>query len=104
MKTSRQLIISLIIGFWLTLTAVFSIQNIEKISLKFLVWESISLPIGVLLSMVTACGFILGAIVPFLFTNNNQQKKRKNINNNKSKKNEFRRNLQEEEDPIFDWE
>lgn len=104
MKTSKQLFISLIISFWLVLIAVFSIQNIEPIRVKFLIWQSISLPSGVLLTMVIALGFILGVLIPILFTNNNQQKRRKYTNTNSRKRNEFKRDFQEEEDPLFDWE
>ena len=104
MNITKQFLINLIISFWLILISVFSIQNIQPISLKFFIFESISIPSGVLLSMIIALGFMLGAFIPIFFGNNNQQKKRKNIDNNRKKRTEFKRDWQEENDPLFDWE
>ncbi|WP_330204381.1 lipopolysaccharide assembly protein LapA domain-containing protein [Cyanobacterium sp. DS4] len=104
MGITKKLFINLIISFWLILIAVFSIQNIDKVSLKFFMFESISIPIGVLLSIIVATGFILGSLLPVLFTNKNTNNKRKNLNRSNSQRTEFSRDLQEENDPLFDWE
>ncbi|MEL6927457.1 MAG: DUF1049 domain-containing protein [Cyanobacteria bacterium J06600_6] len=47
--------------------AIFSIQNIENVSLKFLTFESIDVPVGVLLAFASAVGIMLGALIPILF-------------------------------------
>ena len=47
--------------------AIFSIQNIEAVSLKFLTFSSIDIPVGVLLAFASAVGIILGALLPILF-------------------------------------
>ncbi|BAQ65382.1 lipopolysaccharide assembly protein LapA domain-containing protein [Geminocystis sp. NIES-3709] len=105
MDRTKQIIISLIVGFWLILIAVFSIQNIELISLKFFFFESIKISIGVLLTFALAGGFFLGSIIPILFNNNNSYPRNKIQSKvKKSKKNEFKRDWEEEKDPLFDWD
>jgi|JI81BgreenRNA_FD_contig_31_6213144_length_1125_multi_4_in_0_out_0_2 uncharacterized membrane protein YciS (DUF1049 family) len=107
MNRTKQIIISLIIGFWLILIAVFSIQNIQLVSLKFFLFESIQLSTGVLLTICLAVGFILGSLIPLFFSSsdypkypkNNKQKRVKN-----TQKSEFKREWEEEKDPLFDWE
>ena len=47
--------------------AIFSIQNIEDVSLKFLIFESIDIPVGILLAFASAVGIFLGALIPILF-------------------------------------
>lgn len=48
--------------------AIFSIQNIEAVSLKFLTLRSIDIPVGILLAFASAIGIFLGALIPALFT------------------------------------
>ena len=104
----NNLLISLIIGFWLILIAVFSIQNITLVSLQFLGFKSIQIPVGVLLSFCLAGGFFLGGFMPLFFSPKKSKTKAKN--NSKSSRNqnrkerEFKRDWEEEKDPIFDWE
>jgi uncharacterized integral membrane protein len=99
MKTIANLLISLIISFWLILIAVFSIQNITPVSLHFLGFKSIKIPVGVLLSMFIAIGIILGSFIPLLFARNT----RKSSAKPQSQPRYNRRDLQEEEDPLFNW-
>ena len=47
--------------------AIFSIQNIEAVSLEFLTLKSIDIPVGVLLAFASASGIFLGALIPALF-------------------------------------
>jgi uncharacterized integral membrane protein len=67
MKILSNVIISVIIAGWMITLSVFSIQNITEVSLKVLIFESIKLPVGVLLSFCVGGGLILGAIAPILF-------------------------------------
>ncbi len=67
LKRLTNVMVAVVIAFWIGAIAIFSIQNITAVSLKFLVWESIKLPIGVLLSFCVGGGFILGSFLPFLF-------------------------------------
>ena len=68
MNKITNLLISCIVSFWLALIAVFSIQNITDVSLKFVVFESIKLPVGVLLSFSAGGGMLLGGMLPLLFS------------------------------------
>ncbi|VEP12404.1 conserved hypothetical protein [Hyella patelloides LEGE 07179] len=67
MKIFANFINSLIVAGWVSAVAVFSIQNIQTVSLKFLVWQSIQFPIGVLLAFCAGVGFIGGSFLPLLW-------------------------------------
>ncbi|YAI81225.1 MAG: lipopolysaccharide assembly protein LapA domain-containing protein [cyanobacterium endosymbiont of Rhopalodia sterrenbergii] len=67
MKVLINLITTTIIAFWLGIIAIFSIQNITEISLKFLIFKSIKLPIGVLLSFCVGGGMVFGTLVTLLW-------------------------------------
>ncbi len=71
MKFLANFLNSLIIAGWIGAIAVFAIQNIQNVSLKFLVWESIQVPVGVLLAFCLGVGYICGAFLPLFW-----QKKR----------------------------
>lgn len=64
MKNLANLIAATLIMGWIVSVAVFSIQNIQPVSISFLVWESITMPIGVLLAFCVGFGLILGATIP----------------------------------------
>jgi uncharacterized integral membrane protein len=68
MKSFTSLLSSLILAILLVAIAIFSIQNIQDVSLKFLTFESITIPVGVLLALCSAIGIILGALIPILFS------------------------------------
>ncbi len=67
MKKLTNLLNALLIAAWIGAIALFSIQNIQGVSLKFLAWESIKLPIGVLLSFFLGLGIVLSALFPLLW-------------------------------------
>lgn len=67
MKVITNLFISLMVAAWSGAIAIFSIQNIQEVSLKFIVWESLTFPVGVLLAFCAGVGMILGALLPLLF-------------------------------------
>ena len=67
MRIFANFINSLIVAAWISAIAVFSIQNIEAVSLKFLFWESIQFPIGVLLAFCAGVGFMMGSFIPLLW-------------------------------------
>ena len=66
MKNFANLITSLILATWVTIIALFSIQNYELIRLNFLMFESVDIPLGVILALCGAVGMILGAVIPIL--------------------------------------
>lgn len=72
MKTITNLLTALIVAILIGSIAVFSIQNIQSISLKFLIFESINFPVGVMLSLAVGFGFILGALLPLFWQKPNR--------------------------------
>ncbi|MGK7883698.1 MAG: lipopolysaccharide assembly protein LapA domain-containing protein [Crocosphaera sp.] len=75
LKGLTNVIVAVIIAFWIGAIAIFSIQNVTAVSLKFLFWESIQLPIGVLLSFCLGGGLIIGGFFPFLFKPSKRRRK-----------------------------
>ncbi|MEO0836167.1 MAG: LapA family protein [Cyanobacteria bacterium J06642_3] len=67
MKFLANLLNSLIVAGWISAIAVVAIQNIQDVSLKFLFWQSIKFPIGVLLALCLGVGYILGAFLPLFW-------------------------------------
>lgn len=67
MKAIASLFASLLMAAWVGAIAIFSIQNIQDISLKFLIWESINFPAGVLLAFCAGLGMVLGSLLMLLF-------------------------------------
>lgn len=67
MKIFTNFLSSLIVAGWLSAIAVFAIQNVQTVSLKFLIWQSIQFPIGVILAFCASLGFIGGSLLPVLW-------------------------------------
>jgi uncharacterized integral membrane protein len=67
MKNFANLVTSLIVAGWIGVIAILSIQNITPISLKFLNFETIQLPVGIVLAFSVGLGLIGGAIAPVLW-------------------------------------
>lgn len=76
MKTLAGLVNSLLLGTWVTAIAIFSIQNIQGVSVKFLTLESITVPVGVLLAFCSGIGMILGWFIPLLFSRKKTKSRR----------------------------
>ena len=68
MKAFAGLLNTLIIGSWIGAIAIFSIQNIQDVSVKFLTFESITVPVGILLAVCSVIGLVLGWLLPLLFS------------------------------------
>ncbi|MEL6495722.1 MAG: lipopolysaccharide assembly protein LapA domain-containing protein [Cyanobacteria bacterium J06623_7] len=68
MKFFTSLLSSLILAILIVAIAIFSIQNIQAVSLQFLTFKSIDIPVGILLALCSAVGIVLGALVPLLFS------------------------------------
>ncbi len=67
MRTIANLINSLIMAGWVGTIAIFSIQNIQAVSLQFLGFQSIPIPVGVLLAFFAGIGMVLGSLLPLLW-------------------------------------
>jgi uncharacterized integral membrane protein len=71
-----NLIISIIIAFWMGAIALLSVQNATSVTLRFLQFQSISLPLGVVLSFCIASGMVGTAIVLVLGRSTRQSSER----------------------------
>lgn len=65
MKSFTNVFTSLIVAIWIPAIAILSVQNFESVSLSFLGWESIKLPMGLVLAFSVSIGLIFGAIAPW---------------------------------------
>jgi len=64
MNIFTNLLTSLVLAVWVAAIAIISVQNYTPISIKFLTFESIQIPIGIVLGFSAAAGVIGGAIAP----------------------------------------
>ncbi|MGB2924922.1 MAG: lipopolysaccharide assembly protein LapA domain-containing protein [Limnothrix sp.] len=64
MRTLSTLLSMIFVAALIGSVAILSIQNIEIVSIKFLLWESVRLPFGVLLAFAVGFGLIVGSFVP----------------------------------------
>lgn len=63
MKVITPILTSLIVGLWASAIAILSVQNATLISLKFLAFQSIQLPIGLILAFSFSVGVIVAALL-----------------------------------------
>jgi uncharacterized integral membrane protein len=76
MKTIANLLTSVVLAAWIGAIAILSIQNITPVSLKFLTFETIQIPVGVVLAFSVGVGLIGGAIAPVLLQSMGTQRER----------------------------
>jgi putative membrane protein len=77
MKFLSNLLSSFLIAGLIGTIAIFSIQNIQGISLQFLNFASISIPIGVLLALSVGAGMFIGAILPLFWQKSSSKSSRR---------------------------
>jgi uncharacterized integral membrane protein len=58
MKTIANVLTSLLIAFWVIAIAIVAVQNAEPVSLRFLSYQSIQIPFGLLLAFSAGIGVI----------------------------------------------
>jgi uncharacterized integral membrane protein len=63
MKTIANLLTSLLIAFWVIGIAIVAVQNAEPVSLKFLSYQSIQIPFGLVLAFSAGIGVISMALL-----------------------------------------
>jgi putative membrane protein len=88
MNTITNFLASSIVAGWIMTMAVFAIQNINPVSLKFLQFESIKLPVGILLAFCLGIGFFLGSLIP-LFLKKSKRPPRGRFSPQKTEFDEF---------------
>jgi uncharacterized integral membrane protein len=66
MKTLAPFLISLVVAIWIVAIAIISVQNATPVSLKFLTFQSIQIPAGLVLAFSAGFGLISMALLqPF---------------------------------------
>ena len=58
MKSLANLLTSLIVASWVVAIAILSVQNATPVSLRFLTFQSIELPVGLVLAFSAGLGII----------------------------------------------
>ncbi|MDB9375682.1 LapA family protein [Nodularia sphaerocarpa] len=66
MKTLIPIFISLIVAIWVVAIAIISVQNATPVSLKFLTFQTIQIPVGLVLAFSAGVGLIgMALLQPF---------------------------------------
>ncbi len=63
MNVILPLLINLLLAIWIGVVAMISVQNATPVALKFIVFESIQMPVGVVLALSAILGIVLGSLV-----------------------------------------
>lgn len=66
METIPTLFISLLLAIWMSIIALLSVQNATLVSLSFLFFQSIQLPLGIVLAVGVSLGLIVGTLLQAL--------------------------------------
>lgn len=74
MKTTVNLLLSIIVALWIMAIAIISVQNATPVSLRFITFESIQIPLGLLLTFFVALGIIAASLLQPLLTTSNSRK------------------------------
>lgn len=70
MKNLSLFVIMMVMASWVTVIAIISVQNATLVSLKFLGFASVPLPVGIVLALSVSGGMIAGAILlPYSWRN-----------------------------------
>lgn len=68
MKSLANLLTSLIVACWVIAIAILSVQNATPVSLRFLTFQSIQLPVGLVLAFSVGLGIISMALTQPLWS------------------------------------
>ena len=63
MNVILPLVINLILSLWVVAIAILSVQNATPVALKFMMFESIQMPVGVVLALSAIVGILLGTLI-----------------------------------------
>ncbi|MBV6626396.1 MAG: LapA family protein [Rivularia sp. (in: Bacteria)] len=74
MKTTVNLLLSIILAFWIMAIAIVSVQNATPVSLRFLTFESIQIPVGLVLTFFVALGMIAASLMLPLMTSSKSKR------------------------------
>jgi uncharacterized integral membrane protein len=67
MKTIPHLIVNVVVAAWVSAIAILAVQNATAVSLNFLFFQSILMPVGVVLALSATVGIIGGTLLQILW-------------------------------------
>lgn len=73
MKTTVNLVLSTIVALWVMAIAIISVQNATPVSLRFVTFESIQIPVGLVLAFCVGIGMVAASVVQPLWNISNFQ-------------------------------
>lgn len=82
MKIITNLLTSLVLAIAVGAIAILSVQNATLVSLRLLRFESIQLPVGVVLAFSAGAGALGGAIAPLFSQRSNSQQNNQQFEDN----------------------
>jgi uncharacterized integral membrane protein len=62
-RTNKWLLL-LVVALGVGAVAIVSAQNPVLVSFKLVIWQSLPIPLGLILSMILAAGVLIGGIIP----------------------------------------
>jgi uncharacterized integral membrane protein len=68
MKTLAPFLTSLVVTIWVVAIAIISVQNATPVSLKFLTFQSVQIPVGLVLAFSAGIGLIGMAVLQPLWS------------------------------------
>lgn len=68
MKTFANFLISLVVAIWIVAIAIISVQNATLVSLQFLTFQSIRIPVGLVLAFNAGIGLVVMAVLQTLWS------------------------------------
>jgi uncharacterized integral membrane protein len=74
MKNLIPILISLIVAIWVVAIAIISVQNATPVSLKFLTFQSIQIPLGLLMAFTAGIGLLGMALLQPLWSMANSRR------------------------------
>lgn len=81
MRIIANLLTSLFLAIWVVVIAILSVQNATPVSLKFLTFQSIQLPVGLVLAFSSGLGIIGMALTQPIWSLTNSQRGNSQLNN-----------------------
>jgi len=73
---AMHLLLSLLFSLGISIAAILSVQNATAVSVHFLAWRSVPIPIGIILGFAIGVGVLGGAIAVPLWTQRPSRRKR----------------------------
>jgi uncharacterized integral membrane protein len=68
MRPFAVLLTALIVAAWTGAIAILSVQNFALVSLRLFTWESVQIPVGLVLAFAAGVGMVVTAVVQLLPT------------------------------------